>query len=288
MKKFLLLSLGWMTFCQGIYSQFKPDPKELLGLLNQPLQSDRPGQALNAKTCGLLALQIQTGFHYEKFSVEDAFDRTDLLVPTTVRFGLLPKLELNSNFYYVDRTSDYIYNDTTELRTGFRNSEIGLRYSFMKGENWKPILAVQTNFILPRKNGDWENKSIGYSIYLVSSQRFDKFSINTNLGIKSHPQPIVDTGISFPYVLNFGFNLSQKLTCFVEGFGDLSGPSLYGDAGFAYTIGNYLQFDVFGGWLGETGPHPYWFVEAGITWRFSFIDAIAKKKMKEFGSRIWK
>src|SRR5690606_11628800 len=100
MKRLFLFGLLSVCVQQG-FAQFNIDPGKIIDKMVGPCESDRPGQALNAKTAGLLAIQLQTGFNYGR--VDDTFwsSRT-LYVPVNLRFGITKKWEFNTSFSYLN------------------------------------------------------------------------------------------------------------------------------------------------------------------------------------------
>jgi hypothetical protein len=286
-KIFVIILLSFLGN-KLVYSQFNFDPAGLIDQLGGDLNTDRPGQALNAKTCGMLAFQIQTGLNYENFVAGIDNSASTYFVPTNLRFGITNKIELNTSFYYLSSNSVTLAGPNKT--NGFTSPEIGIRYAFMKGERWKPSMALQSNMSFSSKKGAFQQDKLGSSFYLATSNSFRKISLNTNLGIAFLGDGELKPNYS--YVLNLGFKLSDKWGAFVEGFGLLNSlqnddnRGLKGDAGFSFAPIKYLQFDVFGGWLAELSSNEHWFIEAGVSWKFSFIKYMAKKKYEQIKDKL--
>ena len=259
------------------HAQFDIDPGAIIDGLIGNIESDRPGQALNAKTAGLGAIQIQTGFNYRRLTGVSDWNMINYLVPTTLRFSFTKKWELNTSFSYNNNRWNTIAgpNETS----GFLSPDIGVRYAFLKGDGWKPYLALQSNLSILSHKGDYQQQNFGSSFYLVTSNRFESMSVNTNFGLvfggSGSGTP------TYPWVLNFGWMLGDKVGTFVEGFGEFSTQILSWDAGFSYVPFSDLQIDLFGGMMNVVNQQNLWFAEIGLSYRFSLFKVIAKKKASE-------
>lgn len=258
------------------YGQIKFDKDELLSNLVGTIESDRPGQALNATTCGVLAFQIQTGFNYTSLDFPFGGSSKNQTVPTNIRFGITDIWELNTSFSFTNQIFNNGLGPTTV--NGFPSPEIGLRAAFLKGDRWKPYLAIQANMSIPSKRGTYQQPGLGSSFYLVTSNRFKHISINTTTGISY--SGFGGNAANYPYVLNIGTMLTSKLGTFVEAFGSFNNSTLNLDGGFSYLATPNLQLDLFGGWLGDSN----WFAEIGFSWRHSFFQKMVGKNIKEIDS----
>lgn len=275
MKK-ILFALLFTPFV-GI-AQFDIDPNKFIDKMVGTVESDRPGQALNATTCGIAAIQIQTGFNYESVNNDKISKYSHYYVPTSLRFGFTKKWELNTSFYYLN--SSFMDTLVDFNAKGFLSPEIGIRYALMVGDGWKPYLALQANTSILSHRGDYQQQTWGSSFYLVTSNRFSKMSVNTNFGLvfpgDGATQP------TYPWVLNLGWMLGKKVGTFIEGFGEFKSMTVSFDAGFSYVPISDLQIDLFGGMKNLTNETNRWFAEIGFTYRLSIFKIIAKKKAKEF------
>jgi hypothetical protein len=273
--------------CSGLSSnaQFDFDPNKMIDNLIGPINSDRPGQCLNAKTAGLLAIQVQTGFKYARTDLAANVNFRSLYVPTNIRIGLTNKWELNTSFYYLNtRTGDFDGSLPLFENKGFISPELGLRRVLLQGDGWKPFLTLQANMIFRAQNSVFAQQQMGSSFYLITSNRFDAVSVNTNLGVRFPGNGLMEP--SYNWVLNFGIPAGKYLHFFVEGFGsfnhDFSSSALNADAGISVIPFNDLQIDIFGGMYNLTNTQNYWFIEAGLSYRFSFFKMLAKKKADQF------
>ena len=283
MRKITALILFCFVFTTYHALAQKDITDKLFDLLEQSVPSDRPGQALNANTAGMFALQIQTGFNYNRYDLDPNHYTNSYFVPTTIRVGITPRFELNTTFSYLNYNSHSLLGDSEV--GGFLSPDIGFRYQFIKGgERWKPNFSLQANLSIPSDQGAFVQQQVGSSFYLVTSNQFNWFSVNTNLGLFWDGSGAGFGKPTVPYVFNLGFQMSKKWSSFVEIFGSLDGEGNYlnYDAGFAFNPIKSLQIDFFGGYLPTQidGAHS-WFVEAGLSYRFSFLKYFAKKNLKE-------
>ncbi|MBD3635837.1 MAG: hypothetical protein HUJ25_00735 [Crocinitomicaceae bacterium] len=275
----LLISLFTLNFANA---QFEFDPGSFIDKLIGPVESDRPGQALNPVTAGILAVQLQTGFSYSSKNDDKLYKYQHYYVPTNLRFGLTRKWEFNTSFYYLNQ--QMMDTVATTKTSGFLSPEVGIRYAFMSGDRWKPYLALQSNLSFLSHKGDFQQQQYGCSFILATSNRFDIMSINTNFGIRftgdASRQP------TYPWVLNFGWMLGDKVGTFIEGFGEFRNMNLNVDGGFSYVPIRSLQLDVFGGLLNIEDEYNRWFAEIGVTYNFSFLKVLANKKAKEMMNKM--
>ncbi len=275
MKKiFTLVLIGASSIS---FSQFDFNPKDLLKVLSGTMESDRPGQALNARTCGILTAQIQTGGNFQRWNVGPDNSMNIFSTPTQIRFGLFPKFEINTSFSFVNvNQSTFIGPITT---SGFPSPNLGARYTVLEGDGLRPFVGVQASMSFPSSRGTYQQPQLGSSFYLITSNRFDKFSVNTNVGA------VFGGGgsgqVAVPYVFNLGFSLNDKWGAFIEAFGSLRNPTLAVDGGFSFLALPTLQLDAFGGWFASSAVSNNFFVELGLTWKYSFLEMIAKKKLNE-------
>lgn len=271
MKKLtVLFALGLLS--TSSFSQIDFDKDEFLKNIIGTIESDRPGQALNATTCGVLAFQIQTGFNYSRFYYPFGGSSRNQSVPTNIRFGITDIWEVNTSFSFQNQKFSDGFNPAISSN-GFPSPEIGIRAAFLKGDRWKPYLAIQANLSVPSKRGTYQQPQLGSSFYLVTSNRFKHISVNTTLGISYSGYG--GNAANYPFVLNIGTMLTEKLGTFVETFGSFNAKTINFDGGFSFLATSNLQLDLFGGWLGDRS----WFAEAGLSWRLSLFQNALKNNI---------
>jgi hypothetical protein len=278
MKK-IVLAFALIFGGLNVSAQFDFNPKDLLKILGGGMESDRPGQALNAKTCGILTAQIQTGGSYFSWNLGLDTPGKNFSTPTQIRLGLSPNFELNTSFSFVHNSVMGFWGPSKT--NGFPSPHLGARYSFLKGDRWKPFMALQANMSFPSSRGTYQQPKMGSSFYLITSNRFDILSINTNVGAFFGGSGIGADQVSIPYVLNLGFSLSKKWSAFGEVYGELRSQSWALDGGVGFLVLPTLQLDLLGGWNASFFTNNNLFVELGVTWKYSFLQMIAKKKIDQ-------
>lgn len=278
MKAILIFVLSGLSISS--LAQFEFDPGAVLDKLSGPVDSDRPGQAMSPHTCGTMTVQIQTGGAFELWEANTT--RSEVVrVPTDIRLGFTKRFELNTRLVYQSIHATNTLTNVEQNNSGLTAPEIGIRLGLLKGESFVPSVGLQSSLSFASGSSMNFQNQMGSFFNLITRNDFDFMTISTNWGLRFIGNG--QSGKYYSYVLNFGFPLGDKMSCFVEGFGGLENFSWNVDAGFAYRPINDLQIDFFGGWLGETGPVTNWFAEIGVTWKYSVLKAIAKKKMDSFG-----
>lgn len=262
-----------------LLGQFEFDTDKFIDGLVGGIKSDRPGKAINPRTCGFMTLQIQAGFNYEDFS-SDWYTSNSFGTPIDIKLGLSQNLELNTSLYYLNYRNEILPSGPEWQGKGMLSPQLAIRYTVVQGTGWKPTLGLQAGMVFGSSKGDFQQPQMGSTFILATSNKFSRFSLNTNIGVNfigdGNKNPL------FPYVANLNFNLGEKASFYIEGFGNLNTPTLNGDGGFAFKLGKDFVLDIAGGWLGGTNPDPHWFTEVGFTYRFSALRYFAKKKASQF------
>jgi hypothetical protein len=257
-------------------AQFDFNPDDLVEMLGGTMETDRPGQAMNPRSCGIMTLQLQTGGSFARSTFDPNTSTNSISIPTQLKLGLTAKLEFNSSFSFLHST--YQVDSLKQKFNGFPSPSFNLRYTILSGNRWKPYIGIQAGFSPSSTRGTIMQPNFGSSYHLLTSNRFENISINTNIGLSYGGYGNGDLSFySIPYVFNLGYTINSKWSAFAEAFGNLRGTSLALDGGFAYAPSSTLQLDAYGGWLGGNS----WFAEIGVTWKYSFLKALAKKKINE-------
>ncbi|MEO9531672.1 MAG: hypothetical protein ABJG68_12905 [Crocinitomicaceae bacterium] len=273
MKRITLLFVCCFPFLSNAQFDFNPD--DLTKLLDGSIESDRPGQAMNPRSCGIMTIQLQTGGSFARSTFNPNGHINSFSTPTQLKLGLTGNLELNTSFSYI--YSDYDDGFFEYQFGGFPSPSINLRYTVLNGDKWKPYLGIQAGFTPSSSRGNFQQPQFGSSYFLLTSNRFDKLSVNTNFGVSFSGFGLGADTYVLPYVVNLGYAINSKWSVFAEAFGEARSSSLNIDGGVAYGLNSSLQLDAFGGWLGGNS----WFAEIGLTWKYSFLKAMAKKKINE-------
>ena len=285
MARIALLSFALML---GLTSQaqFDFNTDKFIDNLIGDVRSDRPGHSISAQTCGFVTLQLQTGYRFQK-NVWDSGPTGDSynsrsIVPTTFKIGLSNNLEINTSFSYQHVKSYFSVFDLTTTDARMQSTFLGFRYSFLKGEGIVPSLALQSSMRFKRPSIGLDR--MGSEFILAANNNFGKFNVLSNIGVawigdgswQTNKEPN-----AVPYVLNLSYNFG-KVTGFIEAYGDILNPNIALDGGVAFKIGSDFVFDIYGGCANDLDIANNWFVEAGLTYRFSFMKMMAKKKADQF------
>ena len=227
----------------------------VLGMAQQELISERPGQALSPNCIGKRSIQVQSGmdlFHFEekKHGVNLPSSLNTSISSTVVRFGLGNKFEINSGINY---------GISEQL---LASPLVGFKASLFKNQ-WHDI-ALQYSTSLHQLNSDPFSNTIKF----ISSHSFsEKIGLGINTGFNYLPE---SEGLTVDYVLSIGFNASHKIGIVLENYGNyMSEFKTYWDVGVGYLVAPLFQIDTyFGG--NKTRDETDLFLSIGLTYRLDF------------------
>ena len=206
------------------------------------IASDRPGNAFSPLTVGKGVFQGQFGMDYSASSFENEEVSSYSLGTTYFRYGLSKRFEVSAQ-------ADYRYDRlrTQQNLSGISNAGIGVRYNWTNGQQGMPdigtLLTVNFNNLL----GDYETQNEVPTLLLIAQQGLsDRFAITGNLGLSLIDPDRTAIGI---YVLNLGYGINDKLSAFVESYGNFDDNEIVDnyDAGLAYLLNGDVQLDFYGG-----------------------------------------
>lgn len=271
MKKLALLSFllcGCVIFAQDEFS----------------INSDRPAVGYNANTVGKGVVLHQIGYQYARgLNQYITYYTYDQDITSNLRIGILDRLEVHWNFNY--KISGLWEDNLSESdpRRGFYQSfkekgvslnSLGARYTIVKGEQWKPAFAVMAEINTPLISHPGTPQIITGNILAIANWNFKNGIFwgitagTTNLG---HIY-------EFPYAINFGGNIGQKTSLFIEYFGSFSSDPLNNDqvlingidGGVSFRPHKNIVLDLYGGWslidADTWSPDQSFFISTGITW----------------------
>jgi hypothetical protein len=259
MKFVLTIVFLWQSVAIAQYNEDSPN-------------SDRPGQALNPNTVGKNILQNQSGLKYYPWNFSGGSVQHLFGFNTQLRYGFRKRMEVNAGFNFDWGRSNSVWTGPSWF-SQVSNIEVGARVNVLNGKGLIPVLGGNFSVFYVPDNGS--GNIFGQQIIITQSNRWKKISVNANVGFTHSRNLDADnSGWSYPFVLNVGYNLNDKLSTFVEVFGrfeNLAPVSL--DGGFTLSLGENIIVDLFGGWIPTDDPFPirsWWFVEAGSTIRLDF------------------
>jgi hypothetical protein len=186
------------------------------------ISASRPGQCISSSAINKGTLQLQTGIQYDFGNVRE------LEVPTTMlRYGLFNGFEIR------------LYEQLVKFPTSklaFDNPELSILVNLTKGNKWVPEMAIS-----PHVGYDFVNKSMSSGIILSGSNRLgNKFGYSFNLASNYQNDLVGYYALAFNYTYN-------KLTFFIETFGNMAPNDVRFDVGFGYLLNSNIQLDLYGG-----------------------------------------
>lgn len=237
--------------------------------------TDRPDQTESSTTVPYESVQIEIGWtHSERY---DDDIETDVLPETLLRYGIVKNLELR--FIY----DGYFWDNAVSTRSGAREEEgsgdlaVGLKLKLWNEEGWVPEAALLSHVNMPAGKGLFSSERFDPDYRLAFTHTLsDRISFAYNLGqVWSSEEDAagnIDTRSEFQYTATLGIDLSNRIGCFAEFFGDIptvdsNGPANSFDGGFTFLIADDVQFDVSSG-VGLSDNADDWFLGAGFSIRF--------------------
>jgi len=226
------------------------------------ISADRPGMATPPAISQPKALQIETGFSYEKIKYENSFQETILYNTTLLRYGINQNSEIRLQ-------TDYTQVKTDSLNiTGFNPLTIGTKLFISEEKGILPKTSFLFNLTLPcfgEKNFRPEN--LTPSIYLLMQNNITKnLNVCYNIGIEYDGESANPTEFA---AICFGYNITEKINGFIENynwFSDFTKPENYIDLGCAYLIRKNIQLDLSGN-MNLQDVEKYLMINFGVSWR---------------------
>ena len=223
----ILLTITLSTQCFAQYSE--------------TIASDRPGQAIGATTTGSRVLQVQAGIA-QTGSTLGQYSTQDFSTEVNLRYGIRERLELNTLIDFQHRYSSTIGSPFSL----FQGLKTGVRYHIYTGEGLIPSIGIQGRINFPNLF-DGIKSFVTPTIQLSLSQALgEKLGLTTNWGLE---QGTKGDRLNAFYIINLGYTLNGKWSCFIENYGNYYRGSFftYFDAGFGYLLNNNLLLDISGG-----------------------------------------
>ena len=232
------------------------------------MRSGRPGQSIGTYTVGARVLQGQHGFSFRKNDFNPGETRT-FASTNVLRLGLTEDFEISGVLrYQTDTRTDLAAGD----RSGISSTQLGVRYNITSASSGVPSMCIQTRLLLNVRSDDFKQGGVGNTtIFSIGQGLGAGFGLTGNLGFTtggSSPQTT-----SF-YTLSLGYNVTPKLSLFVEEYGRIDDFDLNVDAGIGYFVTPDFKLDIsaglqgFGEFEGDpAGLESDYFLSAGLSWR---------------------
>ncbi|RYZ77290.1 MAG: transporter [Proteobacteria bacterium] len=178
--------------------------------VNDTIKSGRPGAAIGADVVSPQRFQIETG--YQLLTLENPAIKQSSQI-TELRYGVLPDLELTSEFDFQQRREE-----DERSHHSISDIEIGLKAALFKSEEElrQPSIYVRARLQLPGGEDEFTLKNPAPNLILASEIPLpDKFSLEADVGIRSN----LDEGSSQGfYALSLARQFADNVSLFVEGF----------------------------------------------------------------------
>jgi hypothetical protein len=208
-------------------------------------------------------MQIESGFLWENV---DAQARNYSYPSVLWKIGLNDRFETRIISEYVS------VKDNAETVAGLNPVTLGFKVNFCQEKGILPT----TSFIGHMTTSNLGSKEF-HTSYSAPKFRFtmqhtlsETFSLAYNLGAEWDGE---NPGQSYIYTLTSGISLGEKLSCYVELFGNApahSKPVHRCDGGFTYLFNNDFIVDLSGG-LGLTDNSSDYYLAFGVSYRFKLF-----------------
>jgi hypothetical protein len=237
--------------------------------------TDRPDQTEASTTVPYGYAQFEMGWLHSED--DDTELETDVFPQSMLRYGLAEDLELRfsyAGYFWEDGTGSGLAATDNE---GSGDIAVGAKIRFWQEDGWLPETALITHLALPSGKAPFSSERFDPDYRLAFTHTLtDRISLAYNLGQawKSEVDSAGDrdTRSVFQYTSALGIDLTDRLGCFVEFFGDIptgnsNGPANSFDGGLTYLIADNVQLDVFSG-VGLSDEADDWFIGVGFSVRF--------------------
>lgn len=233
------------------------------------LVTDRPDQTESALVVPENTYQIETGFSFQKqkyFEGELNIENDNIsFASTLIRYGIndIIEMRLGGEYFLGKSTIDGVESTIS----GIQEMYMGAKIQLWRNKLFLTDAALLINLFMPFGNERLRPEKFEPGIALaVSRDLFEGFSLGINFGAQNSSE--TSNNIYF-YTSAIGIELTEKLGCFVEIFGDVTKNSRanhFIDAGFTYLQMKNLQVDLSAGSI-LFSDNADWFVGMGISVR---------------------
>jgi len=200
------------------------------------INTDRPDQSDGTHIIEKNHVQIETGVQFSKLDeLTKSFDNT-----TLIRFGATRHFEVRLLNQY-----STISNNNNSI-SGFKPIAISFKNQLCNQKGFLPKITLVTYFRIPITiNSEFEGKHLGYTFTLAGRHDItSKLKLYSNIGITRDQEK---RDISYLSTLEINYNVTDKLSSFIEYFGNYqldSVPSNGLDIGFIYALRNNFAIDT--------------------------------------------
>lgn len=230
----------------------------------QELITDRPDQSESAVAVSRGALQIETGFTFEKLVEDNAEAKNYSIAGTLLRYGVIENIELRLG-------SAYLITKTQNSVSGLGDFLAGAKINFLKEDIQLFNFGILAHALLPLGNSVFNPDKVEPEIIAAFSKSIsDYFSASVNFG--GSWNSIIDETFLI-YSSAIGLAVNDDLSAFIEVYGNVFSsykPIHNFDGGFTYLLSEDFQLDVSAG-KGISGIDSFWFLAGGFSIRINKI-----------------
>lgn len=211
-----------------------------------PIATDRPGFAFSPVVVPVGAFQVEAGLPFATRATAGGATTTIVGLPTGLRYGLTPRLELRANAaLYNTRTTDVDAGPDPARVDGVGDVEVGIKVQVLASDGASPSLTLLPSVVLPIGRSDF---SAGDPVLGLSAAA--GFALPQGLGatlVAGVSVPTADgaqaTGTA---VALLGRALTPALSGYVEAaaFPTDGATPLYAGAGLACLLSPTVQIDA--------------------------------------------
>ncbi len=228
------------------------------------IRTDRPGQAIVPYTVGKNFFQIQSGIEKSSYSHAGTQNKKFNL-DSTLKWGLSEKLELNTSVVYQQHG---LIQNATDSHRGWSDLQAGFRYNLISThKGLVPALGLQLRIHTDLVESLYHKNRMTPSLMISSHHEvISLISWTNNLGL-SYADGF-DHSLSYSYVSNISFPITESFGSFVEVFGQIQDQkiSFNADTGLAYLLTNNFQWDASVGY-GDNDQTIFYFFSTGLSYR---------------------
>ncbi|MCX6168774.1 MAG: transporter [Ignavibacteriales bacterium] len=210
------------------------------------LITDRPDQTESPNVVPFDALQLETGFIYQKQKYSEkaiSIENDNLILATTLcRYGVNSFMELRfGGEYFIGQT---LTDGLKSNLQGIQNILFGAKFNVRKNEKIFSNVGIIIQTILPFGNAELRpDKFIPTFLLSIDQSISDDISFGYNLGAEG----ITGTDrYYFIYTASLAYDINERLGTFFEFYGSSANqltPSNNLDCGLTYLIRKNVQVD---------------------------------------------
>lgn len=199
------------------------------------INTDRPDQSDGTNIVNKEHLQLETGIAWSKLDEQTkGFDQENLF-----RYGVSKTFEARLLIEYAHTRDSIVTHGIKPLTIGFKNL-------LCQQKGLLPKLTLVSYFNLPVTiSEDLPGDHFGYTLTLVTQHDLNKqCKLYSNFGISQDQET---TDINFLATVEFNFNITKKLSSFIEYFGTYAPHNAAAngmDIGFIYALKNDFSVDI--------------------------------------------